>query len=314
VPGLKLFLGASTGNMLVDKQETLERIFGETDLIIAVHAEKEDVIRRNIAFYTNQYGENLDISFHSRIRSEEACYASSSEAVELATRLNARLHLLHLSTARELSLLENDRPLSGKSITAEVCVHHLWFSSADYAALGNRIKWNPAIKTTADREALRRAVNSDLIDIIATDHAPHLLREKEGNCLTAASGGPLVSHSLPALLDMARDGVFSPEKVVEKTAHAPADLFGIVRRGYIRKGYYADLVLIDPEKSFTVSGENLLYKCGWSPFEGHTFGHSVLKTFVNGQPAYDDGRINDSVRGMEVRYGAASFSSDTLFM
>lgn len=302
VPGLKLFLGSSTGNMLVDKKESLERIFGEADMLIAIHAEKEEVIKRNIAYYTEKYGEDLDISFHSKIRSEEACYASSAEAVELATRLNSRLHILHLSTAKELTLLSNAVPLGEKKITGEVCVHHLWFHDGDYARYGNRIKWNPSIKTLADRTALRNAVNDNTIDIVATDHAPHLPAEKEGSCLKAASGGPLVQHSLAGMLEMVVEGCFTYEKVVEKMAHMPADLFHIDRRGYIRPGYYADLVLVDPEKCWTVAPENILYKCGWSPFEGTTFHHSVTHTFVNGQLVYDNGVINDDVRGMEVRY------------
>lgn len=302
VPGLKLFLGSSTGNMLVDKKESLERIFGEADMLIAIHAEKEEVIKRNIAYYTDMYGEDLDISFHSKIRSEEACYASSSEAVELATRLNSRLHILHLSTAKELTLLSNEIPLSEKKITGEVCVHHLWFHDGDYAKYGNRIKWNPSIKTLADRTALRNAVNNNTIDIVATDHAPHLLSEKEGSCLKAASGGPLVQHSLVGMLEMVVEGCFTYEKVVEKMAHMPADLFHIDRRGYIRPGYYADLVLVDPGKCRTVAPENILYKCGWSPFEGTTFHHSITQTFVNGQLVYDNGVVDDDVRGMEVRY------------
>lgn len=302
VPGLKLFLGSSTGNMLVDKKDSLERIFGEADMLIAIHAEKEEVIKRNLAYYTGLYGEDLDISYHSKIRSEEACYASSSEAVELATRLNSRLHILHLSTAKELSLLSNAIPLSEKKITGEVCVHHLWFHDGDYAKYGNRIKWNPSIKTLEDRIALREAVKNNTIDIVATDHAPHLLSEKEGSCLKAASGGPLVQHSLVAMLELVAEGCFTYEKVVEKMAHMPADLFHIDRRGYIRPGYYADLVLVDPDKSWTVAPENILYKCGWAPFEGATFHHSVSQTFVNGELVYDNGTIDDTVRGMEVRY------------
>ncbi len=302
VPGLKLFLGSSTGNMLVDKQETLERLFGETDMLIAVHAEKEEVIQRNKAYFTNLYGDNLDISFHSKIRSEEACYASSSEAVALATRLNARLHLLHLSTAKELSLLSNDRLLREKRITGEVCVHHLWFEDSDYARYGNRIKWNPAIKTLADREALRAAVNNNTLDIVATDHAPHLPSEKEGSCLKAASGGPLIQHSLVAMLEMASQGLFTYEKVVEKMAHQPAELFRIDRRGFIRPGYYADLVLVNPTKKWTVSEENIMYKCGWSPFEGTTFNHFVNQTFINGNLVYDNGTIAEEVRGYELKY------------
>lgn len=302
VPGLKLFLGSSTGNMLVNDKAALERIFSECGMLIAIHAEKEEIIQRNIAHYTGLYGENLDISFHSLIRSEEACYASSAEAVELATRLGARLHILHLSTARETTLLDNTLPLSEKQITGEVCVHHLWFHDGDYAQFGNRIKWNPSIKTLADRNALRQAVNENKIDIVATDHAPHLPAEKEGSCLKAASGGPLVQHSLVAMLELAREGHFTYEKVVEKMAHAPATLFHIDRRGYIRPGYYADLVLVDPQHAWTVSRENILSKCGWSPFEGYTFHHAVDTTFVNGEIAYQRGQVNDALRGRELKY------------
>ncbi len=302
VPGLKLFLGSSTGNMLVDRKESLERFFGETDMLIAIHAEKEEIIRRNRAYYTEKYGEDLDISFHSKIRSEEACYASSSEAVELAVRLGTRLHILHLSTAKELSLLNGAIPLREKKITGEVCVHHLWFSDDDYVRYGNRIKWNPSIKTKNDRAALRRAVGDDTIDVVATDHAPHLPEEKEGSCLKAASGGPLVQHSLVCMLEMVSEGCFTYEKVVEKMAHAPAELYHIDRRGYIRPGYYADLVIVDPNQTWTVAPENILYKCGWSPFEGVTFHHKVTQTFVGGQLVYDNGIIDDSVRGAELRY------------
>ena len=302
VPGLKLFLGSSTGNMLVNDKAALERIFSECGMLIAIHAEKEEIIQRNIAHYTRLYGEDLDISFHSLIRSEEACYASSAEAVELATRLGARLHILHLSTARETTLLDNTLPLSEKQITGEVCVHHLWFHDGDYAQFGNRIKWNPSIKTLADRNALRQAVNENKIDIVATDHAPHLPAEKEGSCLKAASGGPLVQHSLVAMLELAREGHFTYEKVVEKMAHAPATLFRIDRRGYIRPGYYADLVLVDPQHAWTVSRENILSKCGWSPFEGYTFHHAVDTTFVNGEIAYQRGQVNDALRGRELKY------------
>ncbi len=302
VPGLKLFLGSSTGNMLVNDKAALERIFSECGMLIAIHAEKEEIIQRNITHYTGLYGEDLDISFHSLIRSEEACYASSAEAVELATRLGARLHILHLSTARETTLLDNTLPLSEKQITGEVCVHHLWFHDGDYAKFGNRIKWNPSIKTLADRNALRQAVNENKIDIVATDHAPHLPAEKEGSCLKAASGGPLVQHSLVAMLELAREGHFTYEKVVEKMAHAPATLFHIDRRGYIRPGYYADLVLVDPQHAWTVSRENILSKCGWSPFEGYTFHHAVDTTFVNGEIAYQRGQVNDELRGRELKY------------
>ncbi|MCC8154443.1 MAG: dihydroorotase [Tannerellaceae bacterium] len=302
VPGLKLFLGSSTGNMLVDRKEALEKIFSESGMLIAIHAEKEEVIKRNIARYTQQYGDNPDITFHSKIRSEEACYASSAEAVELATRLNTRLHILHLSTAKELTLLDNAMPVSDKQITGEVCVHHLWFTDEDYATYGNRIKWNPAIKQRSDRDALRQAVIDNTIDIVATDHAPHLLSEKEGSCLKAASGGPLIQHSLQAMLDLASQGIFTYEKVVEKMCHYPADLFRMERRGYIRPGYYADLVLVDPTQPMTVTSGNILYKCGWSPFENYTFPHTILKTFVNGQEVFSKGKVNEEIRGMEVRY------------
>ena len=293
-PGLKLFLGSSTGNMLVDDKKTLERIFSETDLIIATHCEKEEIIRANREHYLATVGEEkLDVHYHPLIRSEEACYRSSSEAVELATRLGSRLHILHVSTERELSLFRNDLPLTEKKITAEVCVHHLIFSDADYDRLGNRIKWNPAVKTLRDREALRAAVRSGLVDIVATDHAPHLLSEKEGNCLTAASGGPLTQYALISMLDMAREGVFTKELVVEKTAHRPAELFAIEKRGYLREGYYADLVLIDPEGKTPVKTKSIISLCGWSPFEGHTFGHRVEATYINGDCAYRAGALSE---------------------
>lgn len=299
IPGIKLFLGASTGNMLVDDPEVLRRFFSNTDLLIAIHAEKEDIIQQNIAIYKAKYGDDPDIRYHSLIRSEEACYASSSAAVELAHQLNTRLHILHLSTAKELGLLSSE-PLIEKRITAEVCVHHLWFTDEDYKRFGSRIKWNPAIKTRADREALRQAVNNGIIDIVATDHAPHLPAEKQGGCLKAASGGPLVQHSLVAMLEMAAQGTFSKEKVIDVMAHRPAELFHIAQRGYIRPGYYADLVLIDPHAPWTVSATNLLYKCGWSPFEGQTFQHKVVTTFVNGEKAYTNGEVNPNIRGKEL--------------
>jgi len=301
VPGIKLFLGSSTGNMLVDKGEALRRFFSETDLLIAVHAEKEEVIRRNKEEYISKYGSFLDISFHPLIRSAEACYASSSEAVGLAKKLGTRLHLFHLSTARELDLLDRG-PLNGRKVTGEVCIPHLWFCDDDYLKFGNRIKWNPAIKTKSDRDALRNALNDNTIANVATDHAPHLLSEKEGSCLTAASGGPLVQHSLPTMLAMASEGVFTKEKVVEKMAHHPSELYRIDRRGYIREGYYADLVLIDPDQPTTVTKNNLLYKCGWSPFEGKSFPYTVWKTFINGKEVYSDGKIRTDSVGMEIQF------------
>lgn len=291
-PGIKLFLGSSTGNMLVDNPSTLERIFSETDLIIATHCEKEDIIRANKEHYLATVGaDHLDIHYHPLIRSAEACYRSSSEAVELATRLGSRLHILHISTERELSLFRDDIPLREKKITAEACVHHLIFTDEDYARLGNRIKWNPAVKTRHDRDALRLAVQSGKIDVLATDHAPHLLSEKEGNCLTAASGGPLTQHALIAMLDLAQQGLFTREAVIDRMAHKPAELFAIQGRGYIREGYYADLVLVDPHTSYTVTKESIISKCGWSPFEGHTFNHSIVRTYLNGQCVYRDGKL-----------------------
>lgn len=297
--GIKLFMGSSTGNMLVDKAESLERIFSETNQIIATHNEKEEVIRANRDHYVSLYGEDLGIEYHPLIRNDEACYRSSAEAVELATKHNTRLHILHLSTAREMALFSN-RPLSEKRITAEVCVHHLWFTDKDYAKYGNRIKWNPAVKSLSDREALREAINNGRIDMVATDHAPHLPNEKEGSCLKAASGGPLVQHSLIAMLEMAKQGIFSVETVVEKMAHAPARLFGIKERGYLTPGFYADVVIVDPSTPYTVTSKNILYRCGWSPFEGETFAHSIWKTFVNGHLAYNNGEVDRSVRGKEL--------------
>ncbi|MDR0835371.1 MAG: dihydroorotase [Tannerella sp.] len=301
IPGIKLFLGASTGNMLVDNKVSLKRFFGETDMLIAVHAEKEDIIKKNREYYVSRYGENPDISFHSKIRSAEACYASSSEAVELAKKSGTRLHIFHISTAKELKLLDSGE-IKSRKITGEACVHHLWFCDEDYKRLGNLIKWNPAIKTIYDREALQNAVKEDIISVVATDHAPHLLSEKEGSCLTAASGGPLVQHSLQIMLELADRGIFTKEKVVEKMCHHPADLYGIDRRGYIKEGYYADIVLIDPQKTYTVTKDNLLYKCKWSPFEGTTFKNSIWKTFVNGNIAYQNEAVNEEVRGVELTF------------
>ena len=301
VPGLKLFLGSSTGNGAMNA-DTVRRIFSETDLPIAVHAEEESIIERNRKHYVNLMGENLPPAFHSKIRDTEACYASSARIVELADKMGVRLHVLHVSTERELSLFATGRPLSEKKITAEVCVHHLWFTDADYAAYGNRIKWNPSIKSSDDREALRHALLTGAIDAVATDHAPHLPSEKEGTCLTAASGGPMVQHTLVAMLELAARGVLTREQVVQKMAHSPADLFRIDRRGYIRPGFYADLVLVDPASPWTVTRENLLYHCGWSPMEGQTFRHAVWMTFVNGQPVYADGRVAEEARGMAVQF------------
>ena len=298
VCGVKVFMGSSTGNMLVDDAKTLQQIFAEVDMLIATHCEKEEIIRDNIDAYKKQFGEDIPIKYHPLIRSEEACYASSAMAVELADKYGSKLHVLHVSTGRELSLF-SEAPLQDKKITAEVCVHHLWFTDNDYEKYGARIKWNPAVKTVADRDALRQGLVNGRLDVVATDHAPHLLSEKEGGCLKAASGGPLVQHSLPAMLEMSAQGLFSKELVVEKMCHAPADLYQINKRGYIRKGYFADLVLVNPNKPYVVTKDNILYKCRWSPFEEQTFSHTVEKTFVNGKLAYDNAKI------LEVGAGSA---------
>ena len=302
VAGIKMFMGSSTGNMLVDNQETLNRVFSEISMLIVTHCEDEPTIQKNIQHYKELLGEDIPIEYHPLIRSAEACYKSSAFAVELATKYNSRLHVFHLSTAREMSLFRSDIPLKEKRITAEVCVHHLWFSDKDYSKYGNRIKWNPAIKTESDRQALIDAVNSNKIDVIATDHAPHLLSEKEGSCLKAASGGPLVQHSLVAMMQLVRQGVFTMEKIVTKMCHAPAELYRIEQRGFIRPGYYADLVLVDPNRHWTVNTDNILYKCGWSPFEGTAFDASVLQTWVNGNLVYDNGQFDENVRGKRLLF------------
>ena len=297
-----MFMGSSTGNMLVDNQKTLNRVFSEVPSLIVTHCEDEATILANIRHYKALLGEDIPVQYHPLIRNAEACYKSSAYAVELATKYNSRLHVFHVSSSKEMSLFSSRKPLKYKQITAEVCVHHLWFSDADYASYGNRIKWNPAIKSELDRQALIEAVNSNKIDVIATDHAPHLWSEKEGSCLKAASGGPLVQHSLVAMLQLAKQGNFTLEKVVEKMCHAPADLFRIEKRGYIRPGYFADLVLVNPNASWIVNKENILYKCGWSPFEGTTFDSSVLKTWVNGKQVFDNGKFDETVRGQRLLF------------
>ena len=284
VCGVKIFMGASTGNMLVNNERALQQIFAEVDSLIATHCEKEEIIRENVDSFKKKFGEDVPIEYHPLIRSAEACYQSSGQAIELADKYGSRLHVLHLSTAREMSLFSN-APLEDKKITGEICVHHLWFTDRDYERLGSKIKWNPAIKTVEDREALRDALTKGKLDVVATDHAPHLLSEKVGGSLKAASGGPLVQHSLQVMLELVYKGLYTKEFVIDKMCHAPARLFGVKDRGYIREGFFADLVLIDPEKSYTVTKENILYKCGWSPFEGETFHNSICKTFVNGQIA-----------------------------
>jgi dihydroorotase len=296
---VKVFMGASTGNLLVDNESTLNRIFSELDAIIVAHCESEAVIAANKARMIQKFGEELDVSFHAKIRDVEACFQSSLKAVRLAEKYHSRLHLFHLSTEKELSLLEA-KPLKEKRITAEVCVHHLWFTDEDYAGKGNLIKWNPAIKSRTDRDALRKALIEGKLDVVATDHAPHTLTEKAGSCLKAASGGPMVQHSLLAMLELCRQGIFTEELVVEKMAHAPAELFGIKDRGFIREGYYADFVLVNPNRSQPVSKDTILYKCGWSPLEGTTFSHCVEKTFVNGHLVYDNGIVDEQFKGKEL--------------
>ena len=302
VAGIKLFLGSSTGNMLVDNLEVLEKIFSSTKLIISVHCEDEETIKKNTADHKALYGEHIPIELHPVIRSEEACYLSSSRAIALAKKTGARLHVFHLSTAKETVLFRNDIPLEEKQITSEVCVHHLWFSDQDYREKGTHIKWNPAVKTAADREGLWTALLDDRLDIIATDHAPHTLEEKSNSYLKAPSGGPLVQHALLALLEKVSENVISIEKVVEKACHNPAIIFQIENRGFIKEGYYADLVLIDPKAPQTVCKENILYKCGWSPFEGTTFSSSVTHTFVNGVLMYHEGIFNDDVKGKRITF------------
>ena len=301
VCGVKIFMGSSTGNMLVDDNETLSRIFAEIPMLLTTHCEDEATIRANTEHFKALYGETIDFKHHHLIRSAEACYKSSSKAVELAQKYGTRLHLLHLSTAKEMSLLEPG-DITNKKITGEVCVHHLWFTNEDYDRYGSRIKWNPAIKTEADRAALRQALNDNRLDVVATDHAPHTLEEKNNSYLKAPSGGPLVQHSLVAMLEMVKQGIFTYEMVVEKMCHAPAKLFQIKDRGFIRPGYKADLTLVAPNQSWTVSEDNILYKCGWSPFEGTTFSHKVMHTYVNGRHVYCDGIVDLSIRGERLLF------------
>lgn len=302
VCGIKIFMGSSTGNMLVDDRETLKQIFSNSRMLIATHCEDEATIRENTARYRAKYGEDVPMRCHPEIRSAEACYRSSSLAVEMAEKYGANLHVLHISTARETELFRNDISLEEKKITAEACVHHLWFSDADYDRFGSRIKWNPAVKSAADRDAVRAAVADGRIDILATDHAPHTLDEKSGTYFNAPSGGPLVQHALPALFDLYEQGVFTLETIVQRACHAPAIRFKINKRGYIRPGYYADLVLVKKEESEVVSADNILYKCGWSPFEGHRFSHRVAATFVNGRQVFDGQSVNFSVNGKRLTF------------
>ena len=300
--GIKLFLGSSTGNMLIDDERVLEQIFSSTSLVISAHCEDETTIRNNMARYQELYGDAIPMADHPKIRSAEACYLSSSRAVALARSTGARLHVFHVSTGIETDLFTNDIPLAEKKITAEACLHHLWFSDADYAEKGSLIKWNPAVKTAEDRDKIWEAVLDNRIDVLATDHAPHTLEEKNQPYAKSPSGGPLVQHFLPALMEKYRDGVISLEQIVEKSCHNPAILFQLDRRGYIREGYYADLTVVSDQLPWTVSKGNILYKCGWSPFEGTQFNSAVRYTFVNGHLAYDNGKISGQRHAMRLQF------------
>jgi len=302
VAAIKLFLGSSTGNMLVDDEDVLEKIFSSTNLLIAVHCEDETTIKNNLDKQKSIYGDDIPIELHPVIRSAEACYKSSSKAIELAKKTGARLHVFHLSTDIETELFTNKIPLEEKQITAEVCVHHLWFDDRDYKEKGTFIKWNPAVKSKKDKDGLWKALLDDRIDVIATDHAPHTLDEKKQAYTKAPSGGPLVQHGLLAMMETVRQGKISLEKVIEKMCHNPARLFKIEKRGFIKKGYFADLVLIDQENAREVNKENILYKCGWSPFEGTTFHSAVTHTFVNGHLMYNKGEFNDHIKGKRLQF------------
>ena len=302
IAGVKIFMGSSTGDMLVDDPIALENIFKNVKTLIAAHCEDDPMIKQNQKKFIEQYGEEMPAKYHGQIRSDEACYKSSSFAVELAKKHNTRLHIFHLSTEKELALFRNDIPLNEKRITAEACIHHLWFSDADYETKGNFIKWNPAVKTAKDREAIFTAMLDGRIDVIATDHAPHTFEEKSQSYLKAPSGGPLVQHALNAMLEFYHQGKISLEMIVQKMCHNVAILFEIDRRGFIREGFYADLVLVDLNKKYTVSKENILYKCKWSPFEGTSFNSVVTHTIVNGCLVYEEGKFDESMNGMRLKF------------
>ena len=302
VCGIKVFMGSSTGDMLVDDREVLTNIFKNSPMLVATHCEDEATIRKNIAEYKDKYGEDIPIKCHPEIRNADACYKSSSLAVELAKKYGTRLHILHLSSAKELSLFDNSIPLKDKKITAEVCIHHLWFDDSYYEEKGTSIKWNPAVKSADDREQIFEAMLDNRLDIIATDHAPHTKDEKANKYLKAPSGGPLVQHALVAMLDFYHQGKISLPKIAEKMSHAVATCFDVENRGYIREGYFADLVLVDLNRPWTVDQDNVLYKCGWSPFEGHEFRSSVVSTFVNGNQVYNRGEFDESHQGMRLTF------------
>ncbi|MEQ9442406.1 MAG: dihydroorotase [Cyclobacteriaceae bacterium] len=302
VCGLKVFMGSSTGNMLVDDEQTLRNVFAQSPMLVATHCEDEATIRANMQLFREKYGEEVPIRLHPEIRSAEACYKSSSLAVSLAREFGTRLHVLHISTAKELSLFSNAVPLAEKHITAEACIHHLWFNDQDYDEKGTLIKWNPAVKTDHDQQAILAAVLDDTIDVIATDHAPHTLAEKQQTYFKAPSGGPLVQHSLVALLELYHQGKISLEKIVEKGCHHPAQLFQVDRRGFIREGYYADLVITDLNQPWTVHPDTILYQCGWSPFQGTTFQSRVTHTFISGHCAYAEGSFDESEQGLRLEF------------
>lgn len=302
VCGLKVFQGSSTGNMVVDNIESLEGIFKHYKGLLAIHSENDHIIAANLAEYKEKYGDDIPMKFHPKIRSEEACYNASSRAVAMAKKYGTRLHILHISTAKELELFDNSIPLEQKHITSEACIHHLWFSEEDYETKGSLIKWNPAVKTAHDRDEIFKAVLDDRIDVIATDHAPHTLEEKGQVYTKAPSGGPLIQHSLVAMLDFYHQGKISLERIVDKMAHNVAKLFRIEERGFIREGYHADLVLVDLNDPWTVNKENILAKCGWSPFEGHTFQSKVTHTIVSGHLAYENGRFDESKKGERLTF------------
>ena len=302
IPAIKLFLGSSTGNMLVDDLDSLENIFSNVEIPIAVHCEDEKTVKENLKMHIDNFGDDIPINYHPKIRSEEACFISSSMAVNLAKKTGARLHVFHLSTAKELELFSNQIPLSQKKITSEVCIHHLTFSDEDYDKFGSRIKWNPAIKTSNDREKLWEALNNDLIDVIATDHAPHTIYEKQNPYTSCPSGGPLVQHSLVSMLDGYHNEKITLENIVQKMCHNPAILFDIDKRGFIREGFYADLVIFDIKNPWKVSKDNLMYKCNWSPFENKSFSSRVLHTLVNGNIVFSNGKIIESEMGMKINF------------
>jgi len=302
IPAIKLFLGSSTGNMLVDDLDSLENIFSNVEIPIAVHCEDEKTVKENLKMHIDNFGDDIPINYHPKIRSEEACFISSSMAVNLAKKTGARLHVFHLSTAKELELFSNQIPLSQKKITSEVCIHHLTFSDEDYDKFGSRIKWNPAIKTSNDREKLWEALNNDLIDVVATDHAPHTIDEKQNPYTSCPSGGPLVQHSLVSMLDGYHNEKITLENIVQKMCHNPAILFDIDKRGFIREGFYADLVIFDIKNPWKVSKDNLMYKCNWSPFENKSFRSRVLHTLVNGNIVFSNGKIIESAMGMKINF------------